>query len=244
MQVGGVSAGFGTSRLWHDPNYEVTRDYRPIPVHKGLGMDEALPKEEHVLPPERREDPFTVQEQAYDVAHQQAVRGEEGLKLLRGTNNNGAFDAAVAAARKAETDVATARSAADVTRTTVQPMAQDPATSMPTGNVAPQQVTPMAAGQVVQPSGASATAAQKDAASQARDAHDASSVVDAVALAGGTAALVGAAAQVASAVPAAASAAVSAGAALGTGVATAAGASYQALRKDPQEDPGSTGGVG
>ena len=68
MHVGSVSHQWGTSSLWHDPNYEISQDYRPQPVQRGIMQGEALPKEDHLLPPERPQDPYNVQEQAYDVA--------------------------------------------------------------------------------------------------------------------------------------------------------------------------------
>ena len=157
MHVGSVSHQWGTSSLWHDPNYEISQDYRPQPVQRGIMQGEALPKEDHLLPPERPQDPYNVQEQAYDVAAAQMNRGVEGQAFLRGN-----------ATRDRE----------DVTRTMVmQDRLQTQATTvqqpMPTGNVRPQETQQFAPGQVIKPDGATSTATEKDATKAARDAQDA-----------------------------------------------------------------------
>ncbi|MBI5497975.1 MAG: hypothetical protein HY904_23430 [Deltaproteobacteria bacterium] len=222
MQVGGVSHGWGASRLWHDPNYEIQRDYRPIPVQRGIMQGEALPKEDHLLPPEKPQDPFTAQEAAYDVAHAQATRGVEGQKMLHGRNDVAAFDAAVTAARERGLQ-------ADVTRTLVaNPL--HVGESMPTGNVRPQQVAPAAPGQVVKPEGASQTQSGREASRAAQDARDTSSVVDAVALAAGGFMSAAGAAKAAGAV---ASVTVNATAALSAGASTAGSAAVLAANDHP-----------
>jgi hypothetical protein len=244
MQVGGVGAGFGTSRLWHDPNFEIARDYRPIPVQKGLGPDLELPKEEHVLPPEKKLDPYVAQEKAYDVAHEQMTRGVEGKKLLHGTTNPAAFDAAVTAARErtAQTDVTrtmVASRAEDLNRTAVHQAQLPVEGGMPTGNVRPQQVTPMAPGQVLQPQGSQGSSSDKEAkkaAQQVGDSSDASRLADAVALnLGGVVSAVGAA-QIAAVSTVAAPAAMATGAASAAAT-TAAGAAQLSRGDDDDLDP-------
>jgi hypothetical protein len=233
MQVGSVSHGFGTSRLWHDPNYEISRDYRPQPVQRGITGGEALPKEDHLLPPEKPQDPYSTQEQAYDVAAAQMKRGVEGVNMLQGKNNVAAFDAAVNAAQN-RTELQ------DVTRTQVaQHSVHQQATfvgeSMPTGNVRPQQVAPMAAGQVVKPDGATSTASDKEAQQAAKDAKDTSKVLDAVALGAGGVLSVAGALKVAALAPSGAVAAASALGASSAAATTAAGAATLATH-DTGED--------
>lgn len=230
MHVGSVGHSWGTSRLWHDPNYEVSRDYRPQPVQRGITQGEALPKEDHLLPPERPQDPYNVQEQAYDVAAAQMNRGVEGQNFLRGRVNATAFDAAVNANR----DV-TARE--DVTRTMVmQDRLQMQATTvqqpMPTGNVRPQETQQLAPGQVVKPEGSATTATEKDATKAAKDARDVSNVVDAVALGAGGVLSAAAVAKVTAMAPTAAAGATAAVGASAPAATTAAGAATLATHDD------------
>lgn len=241
MQVGSVGHGFGTSRLWHDPNYEITRDYRPQPVQRGITGAEALPKEDHLAPPEKPADPYSAQEQAYDVAAAQMKRGMEGVNLMQGKNNPVAFDAAVNAAQN-RTEMQ------DVTRTQVvqQAVMQQNTSiteSMPTGNVKPQQVAPMAAGQVVKPDGATNTASEKEAQRAARDAKDTSKVLDAVALGVGGVVSVAGALKVAAMAPTAAAGAAGALGASSAAATTAAGAATLATHDhgDVLQQPGPGG---
>lgn len=232
MQVGGVSHGFGTSRLWHDPNYEITRDYRPIPIQRGMTTEDAgLPHEDHVLPPEKRADPFTVQEAAYDVAHAQAQRGEDARKMLHGATNAAAFDAAVAARR--DVDLGSRVGARDdAARTAIQKQ-QVVNPGMPTGNVRPQEVTPFAAGQVSQPAGTAGSTQDKDAAHAAKDARDTSQLVDAVGMGAGSVLAVAGAAKAAAAIQGASAAAATG--ATGAAATTVAGASQAGFHGDGED---------
>ena len=176
MHVGSVGSSWGawgTSRLWHDPNYEVSKDLRTVPIQKGIQAEEALPKEEHVAPPEKKADPFTVQEQAYDVAANQMARGVEGQKMLHGQKTNAtAFDAAVAETRQRTVQE-------DVLRTQMTtPQLANP--MAPGANVRPQELMPAAPGSVPAPAGSSKTAADKENQQAAKDAKDVSTVVDAI----------------------------------------------------------------
>jgi hypothetical protein len=236
MHVGSVGSAWGswgTSRLWHDPNYEVSKDLRTVPVQKGIEAEEALPKEEHVAPPQKKQDPFTVQEQAYDVAASQMARGVEGQKLLHGQKSNPlAFDAAVAEARQRTVQE-------DVTRTTVTAQqAANPAG--PAANVRPQEVVPAAPGSVPTPAGSSQTAADRENQQAAKDAKDVSSVVDAMAVGvGGVIAAASASAKAVSGVVGASQAAAAISA--GGSVATTGAASTNLAMHD---DDGPLAGVG
>ncbi|MEW5855639.1 MAG: hypothetical protein AB2A00_43090 [Myxococcota bacterium] len=229
MHVGGISHQWGTSRLWHDPNYEVSRDYRTPAVQKGIMGGEALPKEEHVLPPEKVADPFSVQEQAYDVAATQMARGQQGQQMLQGKPvNSAAFDAAVAAAKERVAQE-------DVTRTMISmQQAAQPLGLQQGQNVRPVENVPAAPGQVALPQGGAKTMAEVEAKQAAEAAKDASNAVDAVTMAGG-----GMVTAMASAlkVPGSAVAAnaVSAASAAATSATLAAGAANQAAR--PEDDP-------
>lgn len=229
MHVGSVSHSFGTSRLWHDANVEILKDYRTVPVQKSLDELE-LPKEEHVLPPEKKADPYTVQEQAYDVAAQQMARGVEGQKLLHGTRANAAaFDAAVSAARERAV-------MEDVTRTLVVAPHQPPQAPQPTGNVRPQDVAPVVPGQVSAAGGAAHTSAEREGLRAARDALDSSNLVDAAALGAGVLASAATAVKGAAAPVGAAQAAAAVTASTGAASATATAATV-ANRDDPADSP-------
>ncbi len=93
MHVGAVSYGYGTSRLWHDPDYSYDKPLYPTRVEKPI--DTQLPYQEHVLPPEVPRDPYAAQEQSYDVAFAQMTRGIEGRDFLHGIKKDAAFDLAV-----------------------------------------------------------------------------------------------------------------------------------------------------
>lgn len=231
MHVGSVGAGWGASRLWHDPNYEITRDYRPIPVQKGIESGEALPHEEHLLPPEKPQDPYSVQESAYDVAAAQMTRGVEAQKLLQGQKNEKAFDAAVTAAQSRD------RIANDVTRTMMvnQAIAQNP--EAPGAVVKPQQPAPLPSGQPVKPAGSSSTAAERESQRAAQDARDSSEIVDAVALGAGGVLSVAAAAKATALAGASAAGAAGAVAASAPAATTAATAAQLNTRDDGTVDP-------
>ena len=93
MHVGAVSYGYGTSALWHDPDYTYDKPLYPTRVEKPI--DTQLPYQEHVLPPELPRDPYVAQEQSYDVAFAQMTRGIEGRDFLHGVKKDAAFDLAV-----------------------------------------------------------------------------------------------------------------------------------------------------
>lgn len=176
MSVGSVSHSslWGCSRLWHDPNYQVALEYRVPGVQRGINTDQPLPKEEHIPPPQKAEDPFNVQFQAYDMAAEQMNRGIEGQKRLNGTRNAQLFDAAVSAVQQQSLS-------ADVTRATVvapQPLP----TQQPTGNVRPVEPQPAVPGQVSTPSDVTQGMTSKEAEHAVKDARDVSNMVDAVAV--------------------------------------------------------------
>ena len=90
MQVGSVGSGsrgggvYGTSYLWHDPDYSLEQTNPYFRVQKSL--DTTLPYREHVEP-ERPTDPFVTQEKGYDQAFAQMTRGIEGTNFLHGVKN-------------------------------------------------------------------------------------------------------------------------------------------------------------
>ncbi|MBN2359800.1 MAG: hypothetical protein JXR83_10130 [Deltaproteobacteria bacterium] len=93
MHVGAVGYGYGTSRLWHDPDYIYDRPLFPTRVERPI--DTQLPYQEHLLPPELPSDPYIAQEKSYDVAFAQMTRGIEGRDFLHGIKKDAAFDLAV-----------------------------------------------------------------------------------------------------------------------------------------------------
>jgi len=95
MHVGAVGYGYGTSRLWHDPDYSYDKPLYPTRVEKPI--DTQLPYQEHVLPPELPRDPYVAQEKSYDVAFAQMTRGIEGRDFLHGVKKDAAFDLVVQA---------------------------------------------------------------------------------------------------------------------------------------------------
>jgi len=106
MQIGRVSYGYGSSRLWHDPDYTIQRPLYPHPVTRGL--DQELPAQAHVAPPAPT-DPYIAQEKSYDIAFQQMERGMEGRDFLHGVKSDRAFDKALGGgALGAEATIATA----------------------------------------------------------------------------------------------------------------------------------------
>ena len=110
MQIGRVSYGYGTSRLWHDPDYTIERPLYPHQVTRGL--EQELPAQQHIAPP-APSDPYLAQEKSYDLAFQQMERGLEGRDFLHGVKSEGAFDKAAHAKAMDKTTVdATAPAAA------------------------------------------------------------------------------------------------------------------------------------
>lgn len=95
MQIGRVSQGFGLSRLWHDPDYDIAQ---PPNYHLRVqrAFDQQLPVQEHFIP-DVPVDPFLLQEKSFDQAFSQMIRGQEGRDFLHGTRHIEAFSVAVEA---------------------------------------------------------------------------------------------------------------------------------------------------
>jgi hypothetical protein len=88
VRISGAGASlshlYGMSSLWHDVNYIPEKELAPPLVTKGL-EDMPLPTEQHQVPA-GEQDPYALQEKAYDVAHAQMERGKVGQAFLHGKN--------------------------------------------------------------------------------------------------------------------------------------------------------------
>ncbi len=97
MRVGSVSSGgasarlYGTSHLWHDPDYTLERANPYFRVQQAL--DSTLPFQEHVEPA-KAQDPYLAQEKGYDLAFKQMTKGIEGRDFLHGVKDPNAFSSA------------------------------------------------------------------------------------------------------------------------------------------------------
>lgn len=90
----------GMSSLWHDADYLPNKRVEVPLVVKNYD-EMPLPTEQHQLP-EGRQDPFSVQEAAFDVAMQQMERGMKGSAFLHGKSPSAeVFQAAQASAATA-----------------------------------------------------------------------------------------------------------------------------------------------
>ncbi|MFH1808020.1 MAG: hypothetical protein ABIJ09_04705 [Pseudomonadota bacterium] len=229
MQVGRVGGGalYGTSHLWHDPDYSLDRANPYFRVQKAL--DTTLPYQEHVEP-EKAQDPYQAQEKGYDVAFAQMTRGIEGRDFLHGVKNPEAFSNAL------QTQA--------VLRSQHSPQAQivDAAASTRAGLEATQTYVAPPPG--ARSSQATSTAGDKEAEQAAQAASNSNTVTDVMSLVGGavtTAATVSAQAQALQALGSHASHAITALQGAVTTSATAAGQTLQAQEKSEAESAAKMG---
>jgi hypothetical protein len=222
MQVGRVGTGglYGTSSLWHDPDYALEQASPYLRVQKAL--DTTLPYQEHIEPPEIARDPYQAQEKGYDVAFAQMTRGIEGRDFLHGVKNADAFNQAVSTqavlgaqnspqARMVD-PAASARASLEATQTYVAP---------PPGAKSAQ---------------ASSTAGDKEAAQAAQAQNEHNTVSEVLSLVGGAVTTAATASAQAKALETLGSHATHAVAALQGVVTTSASASGQALQMQDKSD--------
>jgi hypothetical protein len=219
---------YGTSHLWHDPDYSLERASPYFRVQKAL--DTTLPYQEHIEPPQEARDPYQAQEKGYEVAFAQMTRGIEGRDFLHGIKNTDAFNNAIGtqAVLNAQSSTqtrlvdhpASARAQLEATQTYVAP---------PPGARSDQ---------------ATATAGDKDAAQAAQAQSDQSTLSEVMSLMGGavtTAATTSAQAKALEAVGSQASQAVASLQGVVTTSASATGQALQAQEKSEAEQAASLG---
>lgn len=213
MQVGRVSYGYGTSALWHDPDYTLRLDY-PTKVQKAL--DTTLPYQEH-FEPDLPSDPFTSLEKSYDVAFAQMARGREGRDFLHGTRHDAAFDAAAQVQQRLRTKLSSSSTNYDSAGARAVEKAQE-AAPPPPGRV--------------KSSNSSRTASDVEAETAAEHTRDHNQVTEALSMAGGVIASAAVAGGQAKAAEVVAGQAAKAASAVTTVANTAATSAGQAVSVD------------